>query len=138
LFVDLFTPMLGKSQSGERLTRDGMHLLPRGQRAMAAEIGRQLGLAAPAGYGEVDGRGGFGRPELERVRLAVRDKNRMWSEYWRPTNWAFLAGDRMSQPSSRDHLDPRVRWFPIEIQEFQALIAAEEAKITELARTAAR
>ena len=65
-------------------------------------------------------------------RLIVA-KNRLWFDYWRPQNWAFLAGDRTAQPSSRDHLDPSKRWFPPEREAFLPLIEAKEKEIDALA-----
>ena len=50
-------------------------------------------------------------------------------------NWAFLGGDRIEQPSSRDHRDPKVRWFPGELEQFGPLIEQAEAMIGELAKT---
>jgi hypothetical protein len=60
-------------------------------------------------------------------------KNKLWFNYWRVQNWAFLAGDRTNQPSSRDHLDPSKRWFPAEREEFLPLIEAKEKEIDALA-----
>ena len=60
-------------------------------------------------------------------------KNRLWFNYWRVQNWAFLAGDRTNQPSSRDHLDPSKRWFPAEREEFLPLIEVKEKEIDALA-----
>ena len=42
----------------------------------------------------------------------IRAKNRLWFDYWRVQNWAFLAGDRTNQPSSRDHRDPSQALVP--------------------------
>ncbi|HMO66627.1 MAG TPA: hypothetical protein PKE47_15630, partial [Verrucomicrobiota bacterium] len=66
-------------------------------------------------------------------RQAVIAKNRLWHGYWRPANWAFLWGDRTEQPSSRDHRDRSVRWFPAEMEEFVPLIREAEARIESLA-----
>jgi hypothetical protein len=60
-------------------------------------------------------------------------KNRLWFDYWRPQNWAFLGGDRTSVPSSRDHRDPKVRWFPAEMEKFVPLILAQESQIRQYA-----
>jgi hypothetical protein len=68
----------------------------------------------------------------------IRAKNRLWSYYWRPQNWAFLAGDRINQPSSRDHLDSSKRWFPDEIEQFIPLIEAKEREIDVLAAQLAK
>jgi hypothetical protein len=63
----------------------------------------------------------------------IRAKNRLWERYRRPQNWAFLAGDRVSQPSSRDWRDPNKRWFPEEMEQFVPLIEQKEKEIWELA-----
>ena len=69
----------------------------------------------------------------EPLRQIIIAKNRLWFDYWRPQNWAFLAGDRTAQPSSRDHLDPSKRWFPPEREAFLPLIEAKEKEIDALA-----
>jgi hypothetical protein len=113
VYVDLFG-----ARWGERLTRDGIHLSEPGQAAVAREIARQLGVRMTEPTEELLG--------------AVRKKNRAWLEYWRPSNWAFLNGDRIEQPSSRDHLDRRIRWFPVEVQQMLAVVRREEEGIQKL------
>jgi hypothetical protein len=73
---------------------------------------------------------------VDKVREAVVHKNRLWFRYWRPTNWAFLAGDRTEQPSSRDHRDRSIRWFPKEMEEFVPLIESADAEIRRQAMNA--
>jgi hypothetical protein len=68
------------------------------------------------------------------LRQLIAAKNRLWFHYYRPQNWAFLAGDRTNQPSSRDHLDPSKRWFPEELEKFVPLIEAKDAEIWALAK----
>jgi hypothetical protein len=85
--------------------------------------------------------GRIGREESDKfkpLRELIRAKNRLWFDYWRVQNWAFLAGDRTVQPSSRDHLDPSKRWFPAEREEFLPLIEAKEQEIWSLARKLAK
>ncbi|WP_166647041.1 LamG-like jellyroll fold domain-containing protein [Prosthecobacter fusiformis] len=65
----------------------------------------------------------------QELKADIMMKNKLWHDYWRPSNWAFLHGDRTSQPSSRDHLDPRRRWFPAELEKYQALIKAKENEL---------
>jgi hypothetical protein len=132
LFVDLSTKALAE----ERLTRDGVHLTPAGQWIAARETLRQLEVAGLSDLEEPNPQGSFKRDSIERIRLAIGAKNAHWNNSWRPSNWSFLAGDRMEQPSSRDHLDRRVRWFPVEIQQFPALLRREEEKIDALIQTA--
>jgi hypothetical protein len=69
----------------------------------------------------------------EKLRQRIAKKNRLWFNYWRVQNWAFLAGDRTEQPSSRDHVDRTKRWFPAEREQFLPLIDAKEEEIWALA-----
>lgn len=71
--------------------------------------------------------------DLEALTALVAEKNRLWYHYYRPQNWAFLAGDRTNQPSSRDHLDLSKRWFPEEMKQWLPLIEAKEKEIWALA-----
>lgn len=106
--------------------RDGIHLNTLGQLELARRIIAAMGdTPAPE----------IGLADLEGNQLlqTIRAKNRLWFEYYRPQNWAFLAGDRTSQPSSRDYKDPSIRWFPKEMEEFLPLIAIKESDIEHLA-----
>lgn len=42
---------------------------------------------------------------MTKLRTLAQAKEQLWHRYWRPSNWAFLYGDRTTQPSSRDHLN---------------------------------
>ena len=59
----------------------------------------------------------------------VHEKDQLWLQYYRPTNWAFLFGDRQNVPSSRDHKDDDRRWFVEEIQRLPALIQEADEEI---------
>ena len=62
------------------------------------------------------------------VKSLIREKNKLWLQYYRPTNWAFLFGDRQHVPSSRDHKNAEHRWFVEELKKLPPLIeAADEA-----------
>lgn len=69
----------------------------------------------------------------DKIRQAVITKNYVWHQYHRPTNWAFLYGDRQHVPSSRDHEDGEKRWFPFELERALTLIEKQEAIIHDLA-----
>jgi hypothetical protein len=71
------------------------------------------------------------------LRRAIAEKNRLWFDYARPSNWAFLAGDRTEQAFSRDYRDRNIRAFAQEMQQFLPLIADAEKHIDELAAKAA-
>lgn len=102
------------------LTRDGVNLTEAGA--------RELGLRVQTSTSALE------HPESAALLAAVREKNRLWHHYWRPDNWAFLHGDRTAQPSSRDHLNPQLRWFPAELERYRALIAEKEQEIWKLAQ----
>jgi len=125
LLVDLSTPAM----AAEGLSRDGLHLSTAGQWMAAKETARQLEIPGLSDLEAPNERGAFRKEELENVRSAIRYKNGLWTDYWRPANWAFLNGDRVDQPSSRDHVDRRVRWFPVEVQQLPVLVQQEEGKI---------
>jgi hypothetical protein len=113
-------------------TEDGVQPTPDSQRAIAAWI---------ALFDLADRRGSLvaeytvqpGGKDVEALREAVIAKNKIWFRYSRPTNWAFLAGDRTEQASSRDHRDRSIRWFPQEMEEFVPLLQAAEVEIAQRA-----
>jgi hypothetical protein len=130
VLVDLFR--LTPASASERRTDDGVHWNARGQWAAAQATARALG-AAPRGVTIDSATGRLTLEPAERLRRAIVEKNRLWHAYWRPTNWAFLYGDRTEQPSSRDHLDPKVRWFPQEVEALVPIIEAADRRIAEQA-----
>ncbi len=89
-------------------TRDGIHPSDAGHEAVAGAVTRALGREE--------------RPVPTDLRRSIREKNRLWFDFWRPMNWAFLEGDRQEQPFSRDPRDQRVRGLAIEMQDYLPLI----------------
>lgn len=128
--IDLFREA---SESKDRLTSDGLQLSAAGHAIVAKLFVQGMGWSALARRANADATGAWADAQLEKVRQAVIAKNRLWFDYSRPQNWAFLGGDRTSQPSSRDHRDPKVRWFPNEMEKFLPLIAEAEKRIEEAA-----
>ncbi len=114
MFADLY-----QFEPDRPYSENGVHLNDAGQRAVAERLVQQL-TEQPSP--DVD----------ERLREAVAWKNQVWYQYFRPTNWAFLYGDRQHVPSSRDHVDSEKRWFPYEIERALPLIAELETQIHEL------
>ncbi|HEY0551629.1 MAG TPA: GDSL-type esterase/lipase family protein [Verrucomicrobiae bacterium] len=132
--VELFSEFGGSAPAAPRLTENGLQFTPRGQALLATGFVRQLGfgdLAAAAGT--IDEQGVWSNAQFEKLRQLVMEKNKLWFNYWRPQNWAFLGGDRTTQPSSRDHRDPKVRWFPAEMEKFLPLIRAKEVQMEQVA-----
>ena len=133
-FIALFSGRRRNSAVGEHFTNDGIHLKAQGHWNYDLIVARELGAKADASAVRVDsGSGTLSRSEWERVRQTVIEKNRLWFAYSRPMNWAFLGGDRVDQPSSRDHVNPKIRWFPEEMQRFGPLIEEQEKQIAKLA-----
>jgi len=131
VLVDLFAELGGGAHGRLRLTENGLQLSPRGQALVACAFARQLGFGRVAERaGAVDANGRWSNAGFEHVRQAVIAKNQLWFNYWRPQNWAFLGGDRITQPSSRDHRNPAVRWFPEEMERFVPLIQQAETRIS--------
>jgi hypothetical protein len=129
LFVDLFGPLRSLPRNAAR-TIDGLQLTAYGHWVAARETARQLGFEDLTKSVRFDVAVGSLAPEsIERLRKAIVAKNGLWFDYWRPMNWAFLAGDRTEQPSSRDHRDPKVRWFPDEMEKFLPLIHQADTRI---------
>ena len=109
------------------IKRDGVHWNDNGQAIIAETICVALGCP------KVDETTAPNVASAARLIPAIKAKNRLWDRYRRPQNWAFLAGDRVTQASSRDHIDPSKRWFPEEMKEFLPLIAAREHEIWDVA-----
>ena len=106
--VDLTAALLGQAA-----TRDGVTLSRSGQWLAAKAITTQLGLNSSI---SITTTGELFPVPAEELRQAVLQKNRLWQQFWLPTNWAFLYGNRQQTASSRDHRDAGFRWFPEEVQ----------------------
>jgi hypothetical protein len=134
--IDLFQAL---KDSRKRFTDDGLQLTPEGQAIVAKAFATQIGLSDVAkAAGEIEKNAQWSNPTFEQLRQAVIAKNRLWFNYWRPQNWAFLGGDRTEQPSSRDHINPKIRWFPAEMEKYPALIERKEKEIAQLAGAAGK
>ena len=123
-----FVAALQQRPSERDLWRDGLHLAAAGLVELGSQIFEQLQERPGRALLTTD-QGN----QWELLKL-IRAKNRYWFHYSRPQNWAFLNGDRVNQPSSRDHRDPSKRWFPEEMQQWLPLIATKEREIWTLAR----
>ncbi|MDP6356986.1 MAG: DUF1080 domain-containing protein [Planctomycetota bacterium] len=114
--VDLFSELQSRRES-KPLTRNGIHLSPRGHWLVAEVFAKALGYSGTVPDIQLADAGEKLQPaSAEALRQAVLLKNENWYRYWRPTNWAFLSGNRQHVPSSRDHRNHKVRWFPQEVE----------------------
>lgn len=125
--VDLFREFSTK-RSKAALTTDGILLSAKGHWEVASVFAKELGIPKSlASIAAPDSQGRFINDEIESLRQAIIHNNDLWDTYWRPTNWAFLYGDRQTQPSSRSHLDGKQRWFPGELESVWAKLQAGDA-----------
>ncbi len=106
------------------MSDNGVHLNAAGHRAWADALLARLG-------------GGKGDPSAALLDAVAR-KNLFWQQYYRPTNWAFLFGDRQHVPASRDVEKREERWFVREIDALPALLAEAERDLHRYAKEAAR
>lgn len=106
------------------MSDNGVHLNETGHRVFAEAISSKFGA-------------GRYRGDNPSLHDAIDRKNRLWQQYYRPSNWAFLFGDRQHVPASRDVEKREERWFVREIDSLPGLIAEAEAEIHRYAREAA-
>jgi len=85
IYVDLFTPLSERNSRDPRLTDNGLHLNAEGLRVVARLIAGQLGVSSS----DAD--------DLAALKEAIVEKNRLWFDCWRPANWSFVYGDRVTQ-----------------------------------------
>ena len=117
-------------------TSNGVSLAEEGARRTAAAVGSALGFPVRINMGN-EPTDGLRFLETSKSRTAaIAAKNRLWHDYWRPSNWAFLHGDRTNQPSSRDPVNPQIRLFPAEQEKYLPLIRDAEEKIYKLVQDA--
>jgi hypothetical protein len=133
--IDLFGELAGPDFKPFEATLDGVQLSTPGYIQVARIVSRR-DLGRPGDLLPLLPESTWDAAAVDKVREAVVHKNRLWFRYWRPTNWAFLAGDRTEQPSSRDHRDRSIRWFPKEMEEFVPLIESADAEIRRQAMNA--
>lgn len=114
LFVDIGA---GLDAGDKTLSRNGIHLSEKGKQVAAGALAAALW--------------DFDNKEVTTggLRSAIRKKNFLWQQYFRPTNWAFLYGDRQHVPSSRGHKDTDRRWFIEELNQLPGRIAAADSDI---------
>ena len=127
--VALLSPASGV-QLGAESYRNGVHLTDAAHAVLADRLARLLGAPAPASTT-------LGSREVRLLSL-IREKDRLWFNYVRPTNLAFFIGLRTEQPFGRDHRDFSVMLYPEESKRWLPLIAAEEEAIWSTAREASR
>lgn len=122
IYVDLFTPLAAraKDKAAPRLTLDGIHPTEEGLKVVAEIIASQLGASASSAG------------NLAALKGSIVEKNRLWFDCWRPANWSFVYGDRVTQMFGKPSDDaPSLR------ESFEAhkpLIAKWDAHIQALAR----
>ena len=112
-FIDLSLNAPGKTP----ITDNGYQLNQTGHRIIADQIAKALGITPKPAV------------ETEAVRKAVIEMERLWFNYWRPMNWAFLNGDRTNVPYSKDWKDTSKRIFPEEMNDFLPLLKQADENV---------
>ncbi|MBI5802232.1 MAG: DUF1080 domain-containing protein [Verrucomicrobia bacterium] len=119
VFVNLFVPLAGRAP-GQRLTDDGIHLTAEGLREVAALAALQLGTSAKLSA------------DLDPIRAAIVQKNQLWFDSWRPANWSFVYGDRVSQLYGKaSGTEPSLKEA---FERHRPLVAAADTRVHALAR----
>jgi mono/diheme cytochrome c family protein/glucose/arabinose dehydrogenase len=98
---------------------DGLHLSDDGLAAIGQECARALGLPEPLYLSEG-------------LHTAIIEKNRLWADCWRPANWSFVYGDRISQNYGKG-FGP-VPSLKQNFEAYRPLVAAWDKHIQALAR----
>ncbi|HVJ46455.1 MAG TPA: PVC-type heme-binding CxxCH protein, partial [Luteolibacter sp.] len=115
IFIDLFT---GLSTNKIRLTDNGVHLNDKGLDIIANQI-------APF-FGAVD----YILPSPAKLD-AIREKNRLWFDCWRPANWSFVYGDRIQWPFGKPSGD--IVSLRAMLEAHKPLVAEADARIHKMA-----
>ena len=117
-----------------------MHLSADGHWWAAAELAKRLQQGEQAEPQVLVAEPAWPKVQLsegaEQVRQKILTKNQLWMRYWRPTNWAFLYGNRQFVESSRDHVNYKVRWFPAAVESIASPINQAEVEIQAAANAA--
>lgn len=85
LFIDLYAKVEGRPPGSNRLTDNGIHLTQSGLHEIAGFISEALGAVPVRGV------------DMDPLREVILRKNQLWFDCWRPANWSFAYGDRVSQ-----------------------------------------
>jgi len=102
-----------------RATDDGLHLNEVGLRVIAEQAVAKLKLSVSVAI------------DLAALRAAIAEKNRLFFDCWRPANWSFVYGDRVTQLFGKaGGSEPSLRET---FERHKPLIAAWDARIQALA-----
>lgn len=116
VLVDLMSAMPKDGGDGG-LTDNGWHLNARGLTVVAEKIAEELGATSSSG-------------DLAKLKAAIVEKNRLWFDCWRPANWSFVYGDRVTQRFGKSGgNEPSLREA---FEEHKPMIAKWDARIAGL------
>lgn len=128
IYVSQFAFSESTSAENRRISTNGLRRTPYGHWRMAVEILKQLGVPLSVDAQLADDGQGFRNDKLETIRQDILAKNELWFRYFRPTNWAFLYGNRQQTESSWD-VAKKKRWFPKEVDQLFPMIEQVEFRI---------
>ncbi|MBB5039446.1 PVC-type heme-binding CxxCH protein [Prosthecobacter dejongeii] len=120
LYVDLYTPLSERNSNETPLTDNGLHLNSEGLKVVAKMVAGQLGLSTSEG------------DDLTALKQAIVEKNRLWFDCWRPANWSFVYGDRVTQMFGKPAENaPSLRES---FESYKPLVVKLDTRIIKLAR----
>ncbi|MGH7128817.1 MAG: hypothetical protein ACREIV_09620, partial [Planctomycetaceae bacterium] len=125
-FIDLFSTIVSESSGSDHpfqqpeMTNDSAHLNETGYAAAADEIEKQLLLTAKKPTPDT-------ADQIEQLRRAIIEKNRLYFHRWRPQNTTYLFGFRKHEQGQN----------AAEVAEFEKLVAEKETEIDRLKRPVA-
>lgn len=110
-------------------TRDGISLTQKGCADLAFALAKGLQISVTRSASDLNPQLGTSPQAGNPLLAGIHAKNHLWHDYWRPSNWAFLYGDRTNQPSSRDPVNAQIRLFPSEQETILPMLKAAEEKV---------
>ena len=118
IYVDLITPIARDPACMAAFTDNGMHLNEGGLRYVGRLIAQQLGVSSSDS------------DDLAALKVAIVEKNRLWFDCWRPANWSFVYGDRVTQMFGKPSTDaPSLREG---FESHKSLIAKMDSRIHDI------
>ena len=119
-FIDLYSLISKRPAGSPRLTEDGIHLTEYGLKEVGQLIARELGAQPNSSV------------DKTYLQEAILTKNRFWFDCWRPANWSFVYGDRVSQMFGKgSSTSPPLRDT---FEHYRPLIADADTRIQAIAR----
>lgn len=135
VYVDLYAALSKRQSDDKKLTDNGLHLNEYGLAVVAEIITTELGAQVDKAR------------DLTALKNAIAEKNRLWFDCWRPANWSFVYGDRVTQlfgkaggnePSLRETFEKHKPMIAALDEQIQTLISGSELSSSQLVQPQAQ